>query len=135
MRALVLASLVLAGCTPTAAEVARGDARAATDARRVDAALAGLTPGTPTSCLSGIDRRDAKTRTIGSTVLYSVSRNRVFRNDMGGNCNLSGDPILVTATPSDNLCRGDIVQLIDRTSRFPMGSCAYGDFVPYTRAR
>jgi hypothetical protein len=135
MRALALLCLATAACAPTAAEVAQQERRAATDAQEVDRALVRLIPGTPTSCLTGIDRRQARSRSIGSTVLYTVNRGRVFRNDMNGNCNLSGDPILVTVTPTDALCRGDIVQLVDRTSRFPVGSCSYGDFIPYTRAK
>jgi hypothetical protein len=138
MRALisaVLVTLALAGCAPSAAQIARDQDRAATNAQVVDRALAQLTPGASQSCLNDIDRRNARTQIVGSTILYRVRRNSVVRNDMGGNCNLSGDPILVTATPSTSLCRGDIVQLVDRTSRIPVGSCAYGDFVPYTKAR
>ena len=131
----LLLLVATAACAPTAAEVTRQNQRVATDAQKVDRALAGLVPDAPTTCLSGIDRRDARSRAIGGTLLYTVSRSRVYRNDMNGTCDLSRDPILVTATPSTSLCRGDIVQLIDRASRFPVGSCAYGDFVPYRRAR
>lgn len=140
MRPLLLLCLIAAGCTPTVAETTRDRDRAATrSATRsatLDKALAGLTPGRRLSCLNAIDRRLARTTSYGSTVLFRVSRDRVFRNDMNGNCTYSSiDPIFVTQTPSGSLCRGDITQLIDRGSRFPVGSCSYGDFVPYTRAR
>ena len=34
-----------------------------------------------------------------------------------------------TARP--DLCRGDIAQVVDTLNRFPIGSCVFGDFVPY----
>jgi hypothetical protein len=136
MRSWVLLSLVLAGCAPTVAETRQADARQARSDAKLARALKGLTPGPAQTCLSSIDRRNARIETYGSTTLYRVGRGRVFRNDMNGGCGTNTiDPIYVTQTPSTQLCRGDIAQLIDRASRFPIGSCAYGDFVPYTRAR
>ena len=134
MRAPILC-LARAACASTPTEVADRQQRAATDRQALDRALAGKVAGKPISCLADTDRRNARTSFIGSTILYTVGRDRVFRNDMLGGCNLRGDPILINSTPSTFLCRGDIVQLIDRTSRFPVGSCAYSDFVPYERAR
>jgi len=136
MRPLLFLCLVAAGCAPTVAETARRQDRAAVQSAKLDKALAGLTPGPAENCLSGIDRRRARTTTFGSTLVFRISRDKVFRNDMNGNCT-SGtfDPIIVTRTPSTSLCRGDIAQLIDRTSRFPVGSCSYGDFIPYTRVK
>ncbi len=136
MRSLMLLGLALAGCAPTVAETRQADEREARQQARLSRALAGLTPGQPQSCLTDIDRRNARIENHGTTVLYRVSRGRVFRNDMNGNCRTNSiDPIFVTQTPSTSLCRGDIAQLIDRASRFPVGSCAYGDFVPFTRAK
>lgn len=143
MRLLLLAPLVamvaagvVAGCTPTVAETRAAGERQARQEARLDRALAGLTPGRPQTCLSDIDRRNARMEVYGDTVLFRLSRNRVFRNDMNGGC-VSGaiDPIFITQTPSSSLCRGDIVQLVERTSRFPIGGCSYGDFVPYERAK
>lgn len=137
MRPWLLLCLAAAGCAPTAADTARQQDRAAAQADRLAKALAGRTPGEPQDCLSGIDRRaTVGTTTYGSTILFRVGGNRVFRNDMNGNCvSPSFDPIVVTQTPTGSLCRGDIAQLIDRGSRFPVGSCSYGPFVPYTRGR
>ncbi len=136
---LLLAPIVagmLAGCTPTVAESRSAEKRQARNEAKLSRALAGLTPGAPQGCLSGIDRRNARVETIGGTLLFRVSRGRVFRNDMNGNCTTNAiDPIFVTQTPTTALCRGDIAQLIDRVARFPVGACSYGEFVPYTRAR
>lgn len=136
MRPLLFLCLAAAGCAPTVAETARRENPAAAQSAKLDKALAGLTPGQAQGCLNDIDRRVARTTTYGSTVLYRVSRNRVFRNDMNGNCtSATFDPIVVTQTPTGSLCRGDIAQLVDRSSRFPVGSCSYGDFIPYSRAK
>jgi hypothetical protein len=40
----------------------------------------------------------------------------------------------VTRTSSSQLCRGDIATVIDTSTRTPVGSCVFGDFVPYTVA-
>lgn len=136
MKALMLAALALGGCAATAAETRQADDRAARDVAKVDRALTGLTPGEPQTCLSNAERRNAPTQNFRSTVLFRVSRDLVYRNDMNGGCVGGGiDPIFVTRTPSTSLCRGDIAQLIDRVARFPVGACSYGEFVPYTRAR
>lgn len=134
MRIPILLCLATTACASTAADVARRDARAAEEQAEVAKALAGLTPGEPTTCLSAIERRTARAETHGTTILYRVGSDRVYRNDMNGNCDqLSRDPIMVTQTPSGALCRGDIAQLVDRGSRVSIGACAYGPFVPYRR--
>jgi len=33
------------------------------------------------------------------------------------------------------LCRGDIGQVVDLMNHFTVGSCVFGDFIPYTRPR
>ena len=136
MRPFLLAlTALLAGCAATDADIARQEDRTARERVRLDRALAGYAPGASRSCLSSIDRRAARgTRYYGSTILYPLG-DRIIRNDMNGNCPLQREPIIVTQTPVADLCRGDIAQLIERTSRFPIGSCAYGDFVTYRRVR
>lgn len=136
MRTPVLIGiLALAACTPSAAERRGAADREAASARALDKALAGLTPGKPQTCLSDVDRRNAGVDKIGTILVYRIGRDRVYRNDMNGGCVGGGyDPIVVTQTPTTQLCRGDLAQLVDRTSRVQTGSCAFGDFIPYTRA-
>ena len=43
--------------------------------------------------------------------------------------------ILVTRTPTTQLCRGDIATTVDSTSRIQTGACSFGDFIPYRRPR
>ena len=95
-------------------------------------ALAGLTPGKPTSCIT-LSRTRTSNFLDRDTIAYRDTTRRYYVNRTGGGCNFDDDSILVTRTPSDQLCRGDIITLIDRTSQFPKGSCSFGDFVPYSR--
>jgi hypothetical protein len=104
------------------------------DGKTLDQALAGLTPGQPVSCLP--QARSPTSSGYGSTVLYRVSRTEIYRNDLGPGCEGVGrGDIMVTQNPIGRSCRGDIIQLLDRGSRFPTGSCAFSDFVPYRRAK
>lgn len=122
-----------AACTPTARDLDRqAQAEAATRAS-LDKELAGLVPGRPQSCVQQTQVRESKT--FGDTVVFrSIGGTTRYVSQTSGGCNINGDDsILVTRTPSTQLCRGDIAQAIDRTSRFPTGSCSFGDFVPYTR--
>lgn len=129
-----LAALLLAGCatSPRQAEQAAGvDARAQ---EALAAELAGLVPGEPTACLPQPGRVLLTSKGYGSTLVYRVSDSLKYRNDMNGSCPAAGrDDILITRTPQSRSCRGDIVQTIDRGSRFPTGGCTFGEFIPYSR--
>ena len=110
-----------------------GAAPRQTDAARLSRELAGRTPGRADSCITLRDIRSSAGFTDPDTILYRLRSGVLAVNRPAGGCNLRGDPILVTQTPSTRLCRGDIVTLVDRTSRFPVGSCGLSDFVPYPR--
>jgi hypothetical protein len=134
MRALILTLVLLAGCTPTMADRERMAQDQAHNQAKLDAALAGLTPGQPQSCVNPSDLRSANSEPYGNTILYKVSRNLIYRNDTSGGCfGLSRDDIIVTKSYTGQMCRGDIVRTIDRGSRMPSGSCVFGDFVRYQK--
>jgi len=128
IRVAVPILLLLASCTTTAAtEQANARERA-----RLERALAGLTPGTPVSCL----RRDqySEIRTFEGTILYVAGRNRLWRNDVVGNCaGLRRGDIVVTRSFGSQACNGDIVQTRSPTGGFLSGSCSLGKFTPFTR--
>ncbi len=48
---------------------------------------------------------------------------------------LNRDDVLVTRTVGTDLCRLDVVQLLDRTSRIPRSFVSLGQFVPYTKPK
>jgi hypothetical protein len=119
--------LLLAGCTTTATE--QSDAR---DRARLEKALAGLTPGEPMRCL----HRDQfnQIRTFDGTILYVAGRNRMWRNDVVGNCaGLRRGDIVVSKTFGSQYCEGDIIQTRSPTGGFLSGSCSLGRFTPFTR--
>ena len=135
MRIMPLAVLAatLAGCATTPAQEARAQAEDARVDAKLGKALAGFQAGEPRGCINP-GRRDV--RIFGDRLLYRDTGNRVYLNQTTGGCfGLKREDIIVTRSFSGQLCRGDIVRTVDRTSGFPSGSCAFGDFVPYTRAR
>ena len=133
LRALVPAMLLLSGCTMTAAESARADAAQARDEARLSKTLAGREAGKPTDC---IDPRTLNSSVYGDAILYQFGTGKAWLTRTQGGCfGLSRDDIIVTRSFTGQLCRGDIVRTVDRTSGFPSGSCTFGEFVPYTKIK
>ena len=135
MRALpmmLLPAMMLVGCTQTQAEVERAQVREADVQQKLAKELAGLVPGKPETCLTQFPQKQSSG--YGATILYRVNSGLVYRSDTAGGCEgIARGDILVTRTPSGQLCRGDIAQTFDQASRFPTGSCSFGDFVPYRK--
>ena len=129
---VVAVALAATGCTQTPQErIATQQANAAT-ADRLAKELAGLTPGQSTTCMprSGNTQVEA----FGPTILYTVSRSLKYRSDTTGGCERVGrGDILVTRSPSGQLCQGDIATTIDQTARTLSGSCSFGPFVRYSK--
>jgi hypothetical protein len=104
--------------------------------RQFEQLVAGKVPGPPVHCLPSFDMNDMVI-IDESTVAYRLGGNRVYINNMQGTCNgLGRNATMVTQTIGNtDTCRGDIARMIDQGSRMMSGSCAFGDFVPYTRPR
>lgn len=101
----------------------------------LESTLAGRVAGKPVDCINLPRVRSSTTFTSPDSIVYRLSNRTVYLNQPAGGCGLRGDPILITRTPSTRLCRGDIVSVVDRGSRIPMGSCGLGVFIPYTKAK
>lgn len=131
--ALLLIGAAIVGCATTAAQQ---PIRSAKDQQRYDQLLAGKVAGPPVSCLPTYHQDDMVV-IDEQTVAFRQGSNRVYVNHMQGGCsNLGGSYALVTKQfGSAQLCRGDIGQVVDLTNHFTVGSCVFGDFVPYTRPR
>lgn len=130
----LLPLLLVAGCAATPEQHARLAARQQSDEQRIDAKLAGLVPGKPTTCIPDFPTRNSTA--IGRTILYQVSGRLYYRNDTGGGCEgMEHGDILITVSHTGQLCRGDIGRTVNPGGRFPTGSCSLGEFVPYTAAR
>lgn len=62
-----------------------------------------------------------------------------YRNDFRGlGCSQLSSPFYALVTRhvgGTGLCSGDFADVVDTTTGAVMGSCVFGDFVPYTRPR
>ena len=130
---VLLAGAILASCTtgpPT-------PTRTADNQREYQQLLNGKVAQAPISCLPHYQSGDMRV-IDDETIAFKNGSSRVFVAHMQGGCtNLSqGHNALVTKQFGNaELCRGDIAQVVDTLSGFTVGSCVFGDFVPYVRPR
>ncbi|HVM21824.1 MAG TPA: hypothetical protein VM308_00790 [Sphingomicrobium sp.] len=130
---LVLLASVAASCSYTGAPPPMAE-RTPQQASKLAALTAGRVAGPPLSCLPSF--RSGDMRVIDESTVAFRDGARVYVNHMQGGCaNLNGSTTLVTRSGGTGLCRGDIAQVVDPLSSIPVGSCAFGDFIPYTRPR
>lgn len=123
-RSLRAALLVMAGAFTIAA--------APSPEARLDRMLAGRVAGKPVDCIALRDIRSSQI-VDRTAIVYEVGSKLYVNRPRGGASTLSNDDILVTNTVGSQLCRVDVVRLIDRTSRMYSGFVNLGDFVPYTK--
>jgi hypothetical protein len=119
-----------------AAPAVSGEAPVLTEKQQVklDKRLAGRTAGEPQSCINANDQRNM-TVISDDILIFSSSRNAktIYVNKPYGGCRNAEGSILSYKRSTASLCKGEIIQLIDSSSRIAMGSCAFGEFVPYTK--
>jgi hypothetical protein len=130
LTAILVSSCMGGPLQPTPAQVAQSQEKFAK-------LTAGKVAGAPLSCLPSFRSSDMVV-IDDDTIAFRNGPSQVYINHMqGGGClNLEGGRnTLVTRTPGPNLCRGDIAQVVDLVARIPVGSCVFGDFVPYKRVR
>ena len=126
MRPFSLAAAALALLTLAPATQARQEPSA-------DRALAGRVAGKPVSCIPQ-RQIDSSQNFDSGDILYRMKSGPDYLNSPRPKCaGLRGGAGMVTRTPSTDLCRGDIAEIVDFTSGIHYGSCALGDFVPYPR--
>ena len=128
---LLVAGSLLASC----ANVPPQPERSLAKQREYEQLLAGKVAGPPMSCLPSYRSNDMVV-IDPHTIAFKDGSRRVYVNNMQGGCgNLGGGYTLVTKTyGTAELCRGDIAQVVDLQSHFTVGSCVFGDFIPYTKA-
>lgn len=101
-------------------------------AARLDKQLAGKSPGAPLRCITDFNSNNI-VRVSDDILLYRVSGNLVYRNNLRGSCpGLARDSdIIVTEQFGSQKCRGDLLKLVDRVSGIPGPVCSLGEFIPY----
>ncbi len=103
----------------------------ATDDAKLAKRLDGLSAGKPVACIPVQNIQDIQL--YNGTAVYMQGSSRIWTNQTLGGCDNRRDDIIVSRTSGGSYCRGDIIQLRSRSSGFFTGSCALGDFVPYSR--
>lgn len=119
--AALLAQVAVAGPANGEAELAK--------------ALAGRRAGTAVTCIPS--RFVRYTRVIdGVAVIYEMSDRRWYVQRPQQNADLLSDAeSMVSRSPLGTLCRTDLVDLQDRSTRIRTGFVTLGEFVPYDRER
>ena len=128
MIRMIPALLLLAGCATVTQPASGPDPRLA-------AALEGRVAGRPQNCI----RLDQATgnEIYRDAILYRPSRRTFWLADAPG-CGSSrghNDFILVQNVFGSQLCRGDIVRMVERAGGFGAGACAIRGFTPYTKPK
>ena len=102
---------------------------------KLDAMLKGRVAGEPQACIQRVDKADMTTISDGVFV-FASSRNAktIYVNKPAYGCHGAKTDALVTRPFSTSYCRGEIVQVVDLQNGVHRGSCAWGDFIPYTKA-
>jgi hypothetical protein len=136
IRAFALLGLggltLLASCSASSVQTTPGP-RAQRDLAE---ALAGRTPGPATRCIPNY--RSNNMQVIDdNTILFRDGRTVYLQRPRGGCPGIgNGGRTLVTRQFGTNeLCDGDINQLVDLSAGIQGGACVFGPFVPYTKPR
>lgn len=130
LMSVLMGAAVLTSCTTAPPAPAM---RTAEKQREFQMLLAGKTAQPPISCLP--HQRSGDMRVIDDeTIAFRDGSRRTYVAHMRGGCNElgTGHYALVTRQlGSPELCRGDIAQVVDTLNGITVGSCVFGDFVPY----
>ena len=133
MRSIIpiLIAAAVGGCAVAPPQPPLVDAKAQT---RMAELLAGKVAGPPRSCLPSY-RADTMSVIDDRTIVFRDSPGRVWVMHPLNECNLLsvGPYALMTRSPTSQLCRGEIAQVVDTMSGATVGSCVIGDFIPYVR--
>ncbi len=128
---LILASAAaLTACATTPAQPRSPQAE-----QHLQQLLTGKVAGAPQSCLPS-HRSSDMVVIDDQTVLFRDGGRRVWRTEMRDGCTRLGSSHYALVTRSfggPGLCSGDIAQLADLSTGMIVGSCSWGEFVPYTR--
>jgi hypothetical protein len=96
--------------------------------------LEGRTAGKPVDCID-LSRVHSSQIVDRTAIVYDSGSTLYVNRPRGGADSLESWDVMVTKPLSNELCRVDVVQMLDGGSHFFKGSVFLGDFVPYTRDR
>lgn len=131
---LILLGAAVASCTTAPAE----PSHSAKGQQELQELVAGKVAQPAVSCLPYYHSNSGDMTVIDqSTVAFRTGPGRVYVAHMLGSCNnlgSAGPYALVThQSGTGQLCHGDIAEVVDTLAHVTVGSCAFGDFVPYVK--
>jgi hypothetical protein len=128
MIRIVLPMALLTGCATTSQTAQGPDPK-------LTAALDGKVAGKSQSCIP-LDEASGN-EIFRDAILYRTGRNKYWLADAPGCGSARGanDYILVQNVFGSQLCRGDLIRLVDRTSGFQGGACSVRSFTPYAKPK
>jgi hypothetical protein len=127
---LLIGGALLASCTASAQEPGPS-LRAQNQYQQL---LAGRVAMAPISCLP--TRRANDMVVVDDNTIAFRDGARVYVNHPQGGCSQlsQGHTALVShQIGEEGPCRGDVAQVVDTLSHVAVGSCIWGDFIPYVR--
>ena len=129
-RLKLLPILALLAATPL---LAHSDSPAPLS-EKAQKALAGRTADKPVNCVQ-LNLMGASTIVDETAIIYKQSSKLWYFNQPdGGRCNLlKPRRILITSTPSSQLCGNDLVTIAESGSPISFGACGLGKFTPYRK--
>ena len=136
MALIAIAPVALSACAASTVREASADALTPDQMLLLDRNLGGKVAGRTVSCISSRTANQT-IRVSDDILLYRVSGNLVYRNDLRSSCPglARDDDIMVSNIRGSGPCRGDIIRLVDRASGITGASCVLGEFTPYRTAR
>ena len=128
MRIALAAALIAIPSLPALAAEPQGEEKLAK-------LIAGRTAGASRSCIPQLPNNQSTTvEKVG--VVYDVGGTRYVSRFQGGCEELSQFTMIVTRTPTTQLCEGDIAEIYTNPApSIEVGSCTFGPFVPYTKTK
>ncbi|NCN83443.1 MAG: hypothetical protein GW808_07435 [Sphingomonadales bacterium] len=101
---------------------------------KLDKRLEGRTAGEPQSCIGPNDQRNMTVISDDILIFSSSSHAKtIYVNKPYLGCRNADRNILSYSRPTAQLCQGEAITLVDNTIGMSVGSCAFGEFVPYTK--
>jgi hypothetical protein len=133
---LTVPALLLSACTNPQAPQTEATPLNPKQLKLVERALGGKVQGEAVQCLPNHLRHDM-VRVSDTMLIYRVSGNLSYRNDLRGSCpGLARDrDIIVTRQFGSSTCSGDFFHLVDRTSGMRGPTCIFGDFIPFRKEK
>ncbi len=131
-----IAPIVLSACAASGVREANADALTPDQVALLERNLGGKVAGRPVSCIPS-HASGQTIRVSDDILLYRVSGNLVYKNELRGGCPglARNDDIIVSRVFGSGPCRGDILNLVDRSSGISGPSCVLGEFTPYRTVR